>query len=52
MSTAAFMEAFYRRLQAGANKADALRQAMRDLRERYPHPFYWAPFVLVGHARR
>jgi CHAT domain-containing protein len=30
------------------NKAEALQSAMRDLREQYPHPFYWAPFVLVG----
>jgi len=21
---------------------------MRELRENKPHPFYWAPFVLVG----
>ena len=26
----------------------ALREAMQELRERYPHPYYWAPFVLVG----
>jgi CHAT domain-containing protein len=23
---------------------------MRELRGRYPHPFYWAPFVLIGQA--
>jgi CHAT domain-containing protein len=21
---------------------------MHEIRERYPHPFYWAPFILVG----
>jgi CHAT domain-containing protein/tetratricopeptide (TPR) repeat protein len=47
-STAEFMETFYRELQAGSTKAGAVQLAMRQLRERYPHPFYWAPFVLVG----
>jgi CHAT domain-containing protein len=47
-STAEFMEAFYMQLQTGATKAKAVQLAMRQLRERYPHPFYWAPFVLVG----
>jgi CHAT domain-containing protein len=48
MSTADFMKAFYGHLQSGASKAHALQAAMRALRERYPHPFYWAPFVLIG----
>ncbi|MFB3826837.1 MAG: CHAT domain-containing protein [Bryobacteraceae bacterium] len=47
-STAEFMELFYARLGSAAGSADALRQAMAELRERYPHPYYWAPFVLVG----
>lgn len=47
-STAEFMEAFYREFRGGATKGRAVQQAMRQLRERYPHPFYWAPFVLVG----
>jgi CHAT domain-containing protein len=42
------MKAFYGHLQSGASKAHALQAAMRALRERYPHPFYWAPFVLIG----
>uniref|UniRef100_Q021G2 Tetratricopeptide TPR_4 n=1 Tax=Solibacter usitatus (strain Ellin6076) TaxID=234267 RepID=Q021G2_SOLUE len=47
-STAEFMEVFYRALQANPNKAKALQVAMLDLRSRYKHPYYWAPFVLVG----
>jgi CHAT domain-containing protein len=47
-STAEFMETFYRELQTGSTKSKALQLAMRQLRDRYPHPFYWAPFVLVG----
>lgn len=47
-STAEFMEAFYERFLAARNPAQALRDAMRDIRERYPHPLHWAPFVLSG----
>jgi CHAT domain-containing protein/tetratricopeptide (TPR) repeat protein len=47
-STAALMTHFYREWQAGVTKSAALRSAMRAVRERYPNPFYWAPFFLVG----
>lgn len=47
-STAEFMRLFYGRLASCPDKAAALSGAMRDLRDRYPHPYYWAPFVLVG----
>jgi CHAT domain-containing protein len=48
-STAAdFMTGFYRHLQNGSSKARAAQEAMWALRKRYPHPFYWAPFVLIG----
>jgi CHAT domain-containing protein len=50
-STSEFMTAFYRRLQSVENKAEALRAAMRELRDDYPHPYYWAPFILVGKYR-
>jgi CHAT domain-containing protein len=47
-STAEFMCRFYERLQAGADKGSALQESMQDLRDRYPHPYHWAPFVLIG----
>jgi CHAT domain-containing protein len=47
-STADFMKLFYGRLSTAGNKARALQYAMTELRREYPHPFYWAPFVLVG----
>lgn len=47
-STADFMRRFYSHLRAGAERASALRRAMRDLRESFASPYYWAPFVLVG----
>lgn len=50
-STAELMNHFYSALnQPGVTKAEALRQAQLSLLKTplYQHPFYWAPFVLVG----
>jgi CHAT domain-containing protein len=47
-STADFMEIFYAALQTNPNKAGAFQQATAEIRRRYAHPYYWAPFVLVG----
>ena len=49
-STKEFMIAFYTRLQQGDSKPVALQRAMIELRQRYPHPYYWAPFTLIGKA--
>jgi CHAT domain-containing protein len=49
-STAELMIRFYRALAAGQGKADALREAKLALLADpgTAHPYYWAPFVLVG----
>ena len=47
-STADFMKSFYGRLPEHADKALALQASMIELRERYPHPYFWAPFALIG----
>jgi len=52
-SSVDLMKNFYERLsQSGAdeNKSAALSAAQQDLRltKKYQHPFYWAPFVLIG----
>lgn len=47
-STAEFMQGFYVRLRQGLTKAAALKETMVELRERRPHPYQWAPFVLMG----
>ncbi|BAY13979.1 CHAT domain-containing protein [Calothrix sp. NIES-2098] len=61
-STAQFMGEFYQNLkQPGGKQADALRKAQLSLLESLklnppfqelqnlpPHPYYWAPYVLVG----
>jgi CHAT domain-containing protein len=47
-SAAEAMGLFYEALNSKKNKAVALRRAAMTIRRRYPHPFHWAPFVLVG----
>jgi len=53
-STSKLMVAFHRELLASRDKpgatAEALRRAqLATMRGGYGHPFYWAPFMLVGH---
>ncbi len=49
-STAVFMSQFYKNLAGGQSKAEALRSAQLSLlaAEDTHHPYYWAPFILVG----
>jgi CHAT domain-containing protein len=47
-STKEFMVAFYTQLQQGRSKAEAMQTASINLRERRPHPYHWAPFLLIG----
>jgi CHAT domain-containing protein len=60
LSTADFMKRFYRNLNKGITKAEALRETKIWMKEKSYHtdehgnvikhddPFYWAPFILVG----
>ncbi len=45
-ATADLMTGFYQALPGGYRQA--LRQAQQHTRQRYPHPYYWAAFVLTG----
>ncbi len=47
-STKQFMLNFYRSLQNAESKAIAMREAMLAVREDWAHPYYWAPFLLIG----
>ncbi|MEO1348071.1 MAG: CHAT domain-containing protein [Cyanobacteria bacterium J06635_15] len=49
-STVEVMRKFYELISQSTPKADALRQAQLSLLQdnRYEHPFFWAPFVLIG----
>ena len=59
-STARLMETFYQGLAEGHTKAAALRDAQlrfvqgqhteAETAELYTHPYFWAPFFLVGDA--
>ena len=46
-ATSSLMSVFYANL-AKTGAREALRQAQRQTRARYPHPFYWAAFELTG----
>ena len=49
-STYILMEHFYKNWLKGMSKPEALRQAQISLKNmpQYRHPFYWAPFVMIG----
>jgi CHAT domain-containing protein len=53
-STAELMTAFYRNWRSqGISKAEALQRAQLRLlcSKQWSHPFFWAPFVLIGDWR-
>jgi CHAT domain-containing protein len=49
--TTQLMTEFYRNLQHGSNKAQALRAAMLTTMKQYPRPSEWAAFTLMGEAQ-
>jgi len=49
-STARFMTYFYKNLALGESPARALRQAVLLLRQEWPEPYSWAPFVVSGYG--
>ena len=49
-STAELMTSFYRNLKS-RSKAESLQAAKLDIMNKYPQPFYWAPFCLTGDFR-
>lgn len=47
-TTAALMREWYALIAHGMGHAAALRLAQIALRRQFPHPYYWAPFFLIG----
>jgi CHAT domain-containing protein len=47
-STSTLMQLFYKDFIQTGNMATALQSAMKHLRQQNPHPYFWAPFVLIG----
>jgi CHAT domain-containing protein len=48
-STADLMRRFYGALLKGTNPGKALQSAQVQLLEKNAHPYFWSPFVFVGH---
>jgi tetratricopeptide (TPR) repeat protein len=47
-STSQLMRAFYAGLENGLSRPAALRESMLAVKAASPHPYYWAPFMLMG----
>jgi len=47
-TTAHFMAIFYRALLEGQSVSQAMRNAQLEMKVDYPHPYYWAPYMLIG----
>ena len=48
-SSVEMVESFFKHLKEGKNRLEALRLARDEIRKAgYDHPFFWAPFILVG----
>lgn len=47
-STAEIMKQMYLGIRAGDSKRTALRRAQLAVKSDYDHPYYWAPFILMG----
>ncbi len=52
VSTTKMTEKFLSYIKQGKNRLEALQMARKEIRsEGYEHPFYWAPFILVGEVK-
>lgn len=47
-STAHLMQHFYGQYIRTGDMPGALQHAMQEVRRQSPHPYFWAPFVIVG----
>ena len=51
-SSVTLVENFFRHLKSGKARLEALKLARSDIRKAgYDHPFFWAPFILVGEVQ-
>ncbi|MCE5194362.1 MAG: CHAT domain-containing protein [Nitrospiraceae bacterium] len=46
--TVEYMESFYKHIKSGKSSTEALRLTRKEIKQKYPNPFYWAVFILHG----
>jgi CHAT domain-containing protein len=47
-ATQQLMSLFYTERPKFSDPHEAFRSAQMKLKEKYPHPFYWGAFIMVG----
>ncbi len=47
-ATQQLMTTFYSKWLSGKTKREAFREAQLEIKSRYPQPYYWGAFVMVG----
>ena len=47
-ATQQLMTSFYQNWTKGVSKNEALKQAQLSLKAKYPHPYFWGAFVMMG----
>ncbi|MDX1902825.1 MAG: tetratricopeptide repeat protein [Thermonemataceae bacterium] len=47
-ATQILMTSFYNNLLKGESKRQAMQTAQKEIRAKYPQPYYWGAFVMVG----
>ena len=47
-ATRELMEDFYHRILRGEGRAEALRQAQLEMKQKYTDPYYWGAFICQG----
>ena len=48
-ATGKLMEKYYQKLlKEKKGRLEGMQEAMKEMREKYKHPYYWAPFLVIG----
>jgi CHAT domain-containing protein len=47
-ATQELLTAFYKYWLDSGNKREAFKKAQIEIQAKYPHPYYWGGFVMVG----